>query len=258
MKKNDVASMTPDQHKAEIIKLLRSASHRHDLYRVFADSMEMIALALANAVDLAQFDAREARYMQIVKAYSKDEMMDLSHILPHLVAAFGIEYRDYLGEIYMGLELGNDARGQFFTPYDVSRLMARMNLDESLEQRIAERGFVTIHEPAVGSAGMVIGIAEALQERGINFQQCCHVTCLDVDIKTVHMAFIQLSLIGMPAVIVHGNTLTLETWGRWYTPFHILHGWEYRLRNTGPTAPYLPAADNGEHAAPLGQMELFA
>ena len=32
------------------------------------------------------------------------------------------------------------------------------------------------------------------------------------------MAYIQLSLYGIPAVVIHGNTLTMETWSHWYTP----------------------------------------
>jgi hypothetical protein len=33
-----------------------------------------------------------------------------------------------------------------------------------------------------------------------------------------------------PAIIVHGNTLTLETWSNWYTPAHIIGGWDWKLR----------------------------
>jgi hypothetical protein len=32
------------------------------------------------------------------------------------------------------------------------------------------------------------------------------------------MAYIQLSLYGIPAMVIHGNTLTMEEWDRWYTP----------------------------------------
>ena len=40
----------------------------------------------------------------------------------------------------------------------------------------------------------------------------------DIDIRCVWMAYIQLSLYGIPAVVIHGNTLTMETWSQWYTP----------------------------------------
>jgi len=32
------------------------------------------------------------------------------------------------------------------------------------------------------------------------------------------MAYIQLSLYGNPAVIIHGNALTVEEWSHWFTP----------------------------------------
>lgn len=40
----------------------------------------------------------------------------------------------------------------------------------------------------------------------------------DIDIRRVWMAYIQLSLYGIPAMVIHGNTLTMEEWDRWYTP----------------------------------------
>lgn len=41
----------------------------------------------------------------------------------------------------------------------------------------------------------------------------------DIDIRCVWMAYIQLSLYGIPAMVIHGNTLTMEEWDRWYTPY---------------------------------------
>jgi hypothetical protein len=43
--------------------------------------------------------------------------------------------------------------------------------------------------------------------------------------RCVHMAYVQLSLLGIPAVVVHGNALSLDVWGVWYTPAHVLVGW---------------------------------
>ncbi len=33
------------------------------------------------------------------------------------------------------------------------------------------------------------------------------------------MTYIQLSLYGIPAVVIHGNTLTQEAWSEWFTPY---------------------------------------
>jgi hypothetical protein len=56
------------------------------------------------------------------------------------------------------------------------------------------------------------------------------VTAVDVDPKCVHMSYLQFSLLHIPAVIIHGNSLSLEEFGRWYTPAHIMNGWNWKLR----------------------------
>ncbi len=85
-------------------------------------------------------------------------------------------------------------------------------------------------EPAVGAGGMVIATAEAFEDEGINYQQAMHVTCIDVDAAAVHMAYIQLSLLHIPAIIVHGNALINEQWGYWLTPAYVLGFWNSRLK----------------------------
>jgi hypothetical protein len=72
-------------------------------------------------------------------------------------------------------------------------------------------------EPAVGGA-MVIACAQALQDMGINYQQHMHVTAVDVDERVAHMAYVQFSLLHIPAIVVVGNSLSLDVRGVWYTP----------------------------------------
>lgn len=58
----------------------------------------------------------------------------------------------------------------------------------------------------------------AMQRKGIDYRRKSFFVAQDIDIRCVWMAYIQLSLYGIPAVVIHGNTLTMETWSRWYTP----------------------------------------
>lgn len=51
------------------------------------------------------------------------------------------------------------------------------------------------------------------------------------------MAYLQLSLLHVPAVIVHGNTLSPEEWSHWHTPAHILGFWNARLKNSDRLRP---------------------
>jgi type I restriction-modification system DNA methylase subunit len=142
---------------------------------------------------------------------------------------------DVLGDLYMSLDLGNERLGQFFTPFDVSKLTAQMTLDEAL-QRLERQLYITLAEPTCGSGGMILAFADAMREHGANYQKALHVSAQDIDITSVHMTYIQLSLAHIPALVVHGDTLTLEQRDVWATPAHILGGWEARLRTDVPTA----------------------
>jgi hypothetical protein len=125
-------------------------------------------------------------------------------------------------------------------------MMAAMSFGDQGKDLIRKRGFIRANEAAAGSGAMVIALAREMLSQGVNYQQHLHVTAVDVDIRAVHMAYLQLSLLHVPAVIVHGNTLSSEEWSNWYTPAHILGGWEWRLRRR--------AAEDGAHeiiAAPV-------
>ena len=120
-----------DAHQQAIVKLVKENSRRRHRYTVFKDFCELAALTFSNAVDRAQFEIREARYLQIVKGYQADEVARFPKMLACLTLSLEEGMSDCLGELFMALELGNSGAGQFFTPYPVSVLMAKMLCGEA-------------------------------------------------------------------------------------------------------------------------------
>jgi hypothetical protein len=169
---NDQSRPPPD-HQKELTKLISGLAYRHSQWQVFADFAEAAAIAVSNAVDLAQRESREARYMEIVKRYRPDELAKFPQMLGELTLALEEEPGDVLGRTFHDLELHNKWAGQYFSPYALCRMMAKMTLadDDGLRSKIAERGFVTAQEPAVGSGAMVIALAQEMKDAGINYQQ---------------------------------------------------------------------------------------
>lgn len=219
-------------HQAQLVRILRDAGRHRAPWEVFTDFVAMAALSIRNAVDRrdrAAWEAREADYMRRVGRYTKDEAMKLAQGLAHVVAGLEDGMQDFLGSLFMSLELGDAWKGQFFTPYELCLLMAKMT-GHDLEGPIARRGFVRVSDPCVGGGAMVIAQAQAMRDAGINYQQHMHATAIDVDLVAVHMAYVQLSLLHVPAVVVHGNSLSLEVWSEWPTPAHILGFWDAKLR----------------------------
>lgn len=237
-----------------LAKQITALSHRHSTWQVFGDFLEFSALAISNAVDLRQREKREARYMHAIGRYEREELGAFPAMLAEVVTQLEAKPRDVLGALFGELELANKWVGQFFTPQDVADMMARMVFTEGVAPLIAEHGYIRVMEPAVGGGAMVIAACNALKEAGYNYQRQMHVTAVDVDERAVHMAYIQLALLHVPAVIVHGNSLTLEEHAHWYTPAHILDGWGWRLARRAPAPPIAPAP-----AAPVeerGQLAL--
>jgi type I restriction-modification system DNA methylase subunit len=212
--------------------LLRSVSRRQDIWRVFSDFLEMSAVSVSNRFDLQRYTEREARYLQIVKQYDKNELTRIAQALGELALNLSEGYSDVLGRTFHDLELHNKYAGQFFTPYEISLMMAQITADGYAKERVRERGFITAVEPASGSGSTLIAFADALRGQGIDPTKQLHVTAVDIDIKCVHMAYLQMSLLGIPGVIIHGNSLTLEERSHWYTPAHIMGGWSQRLKNS--------------------------
>lgn len=42
--------------------------------------------------------------------------------------------------------------------------------------------------------------------------------CADIDLRCVHMTYLQLALAGVPAIVRHQDSLSREIWSVWKTP----------------------------------------
>lgn len=217
-------------HKREFGKLIELNARRHRKHEVFRDFCEMSAIALSNAVDLFQREKREARYMQIVQRYERDEVLRFSEMLAHVVEDLEAGFSDVLGSLFMQLELGDHWKGQFFTPYEVSYLMSSIVMGD-VRAEVEKKGFLLLNEPAIGGGAMMIAAADSMLKQGVNYQQHLHVTGIDLDETACHMAYIQLSLLHIPAIIIHGNALwpSEQTYGHWVTPAHVMGRWDAKL-----------------------------
>jgi hypothetical protein len=259
----------PSDNQRELVKLISVLGYRHGHWQVFADFVEMAAISVSNAIDLVQREKRETRYLEVVKRYKPDELSTFPKMFAMLTLALEDEPADVLGRTFHDLELHNKWAGQYFSPYPLCQMMAKMTLGDKaeIESKISERGFVTAMEPAAGSGAMVIALAHEMRDMGINYQQHLHITAVDVDPKCVHMSYLQFSLLHIPAVVVHGNSLSLEEFGHWHTPAHIMGGWRWKLKRqadgehpiaTVPEPEPQPVKPDGDKPpAPSSQLALF-
>lgn len=222
--------MTSTNHKSEFKKVIRELSRRHETWRVFTDFCHMTALSFFNVIP--RRDDIEERYQKIFEPYNEAERLLFPDLVANTVNALDQRMHDFLGELFMELELSNHWKGQFFTPYAICRLMAEFTVDGS-EEQIKRDGYATLHEPACGAGAMIIAYAESMLDRGLNSQTQLHVTAIDVSNTAAYMTFIQLSLLHIPAVVYVGNTISMEMRERLPTLAHHLGLWEILHPETG-------------------------
>ena len=207
------------------------ARHRHR-YEVFRDFVTLSALSVQNAMrdfmPADRYQALENQYLATVKRYGKDEATEFARLFARVVFLLNAEPRDILGQLYMELGLGNTNTGQFFTPPEVSELMARMTYGDEL--KAITRPFITLCEPACGAGGMILAFVKVMLSHGHNPAQRLWVQAIDVDRTAALMCYLQMSLWHIPGAVVVGNSLSLEVREVFYTPAHYLGMWGYRLK----------------------------
>jgi len=101
-------------------------------------------------------------------------------------------------------------KGQCFTPDSVCAMMAQIAV-EGLEKPTEVGRRIRISEPACGAGAMCVAVANELKSLDW-WPWHYHIYAVDVDWRCYAMCFLQLNLLGVPATVTHGNTLTLEEW----------------------------------------------
>ena len=193
--------------KEEIINTIVGMSGKYNPYVIFHDWVEMMAISIQNGCTVIRNDLyiqREKDFSEIQKKYCTDEQHKFSDMLGLLVLAYQDDgLCDYLGEIFMETGCGSGHTGQFFTPYHLALLDARIALVDYTGDKM-----ITLNEPTCGGGAMIIAAAQCLHEKGLNYQRLLNVYAQDLDWMAVYMCYVQLSLLGIRAVVVQGDTLS--------------------------------------------------
>lgn len=206
-------------------RILSRINYHADMYTVMSDFFAVAACEISRSVDLVTARQKNEFLAYVRKKYTDDEMSIFGSAFGETIRLFSTcGLNDWLGDLYMNSETSADKAGQFFTPYHVSKMIAKCVADQTIERIDNGENVVVVSEPACGSGGMILALCDVLQESGINYCEHVIADCSDIDQRCVHMAYVQMSLAGIPAVIRLQDTLSTETPGReWHTPALIFN-----------------------------------
>lgn len=213
-------SQSPKSAKDRLQDVIRSLGTTMGLNNAFTKFLELTATALGAELDPVNAKERNQQYEEAQKGLKPDEISEFARMAA-LMWMSVLEYQeepiDILGDIYHSLRLNNEWNGQFFTPENVARMMAMM-VNPVLKPGDSQE-YLTINEPTCGSGTMVIANIWAMKKNAFDYRKKAFFVAQDIDIRCVWMAYIQLTLYQIPAVVIHSNTLTMEEWSFWYTPY---------------------------------------
>lgn len=212
----------------DIIKRITASVYRFDKHQLISDVFECGAITISNMVDLIAKEEREKRYLQVIKKYQKEEQTLIAEIFSMIFALLSSvvydngRFYDNLGELFMRCNQGSSFAGQYFTPFQVSAMMARMIIGDEILEKAQNDGILTLNDSCCGGGGMMMAALDVLKNKyHINYTRNCFILCSDIDLRCVHMTYLQLALAGVPAIVKHQNSLTGETWSVWKTPAFI-------------------------------------
>jgi len=214
-------------HEKAFLKLFNQTARYHRRHQVFEDFISCSVIALENRLQFCE--KREQKYLRIVSRYEKPDVKNLAQLFAHVVNGLEEEPGDFLGRVFMQLEMGDKYRGQFFTPWSVGVMMARMQLG-NVEENFRDKPFITLSEPACGAGCMALAFASVLREAGYSPHRYLWVSATDIDPLAAGMAYIQLSLCGVAGEVVIGNALSDERRRVLRTTTHYWAGWSWKLQ----------------------------
>lgn len=184
-----------DDHQKAFLKIFNSLCGQFNRWQVWQDFVMVTAIEISNATDKQNSPERTKTYQTIVSKYSDAEQNKFAELLAEVI--MGMEQnpdQDFLGELYMLCELGNDASGQFFTPYDVCRCMVEISGGSNPAAENA--GFFSVSDPACGAGALLIAFANLCRRKNICYHDKVLFVAQDIDLTVGLMCYIQLSFLG--------------------------------------------------------------
>lgn len=220
--------------------VLAKVSYSHGVREVFTAFVRLAACAVAAGT-------REAEYAEESARWKREELQGFVDAFAALVDEMETQpFADILGPYYMETaqsQKGAQRGGEFHTPQHLCEVMAAMTWGDG--SACPKDGPIRVIEPACGAGATILAFAKVVPPE---VRRRLRVTATDVSRIACDMAFVNTTLWGVPCRIIHGNSLSLETWGSWPN-IHLVCPW--LLQTHGEDTP------QAVHVGPVGQQELF-
>ncbi len=229
-----------EDEEKEFITLFEQLCRSRSNWQVWSDLINVFACSISNSLDRVpeHFETREKEYEDCIQRLGSVEIAAKLFSMVILALERNPE-QDFLGKLYMKLKLGSHWKGQFFTPYNVSKAMAEMIIGDPLDE-LKNKEFISICDPTCGAGSMLIAAANCLKSKLECWQNLVLLIGQDIDRVVGLMCYVQLSLLGCAGYVRIGDSLLKPLTGNelfpkeiedtelWYTPIFLSEVWTAR------------------------------
>ncbi|MFA0846352.1 MAG: N-6 DNA methylase [Methanobacterium formicicum] len=180
--------------------LIGKLTSKHDLPRVFDDWMEYIVMG--HLTD---------KSMKWEKSYTKSDIKVLWEMYTEFVQVMNKklvsdkDWFDFPGSYYepcISTPYQREKSGQFFTPPEICKLMAMLNLGSSNLQP-----GMRVNDPTAGSGRNLLAVHV--------LRPGCYMVAEDIDYSCVLMCLINFLVHGVVGEVIWHDTLTQDFFGAW-------------------------------------------
>ena len=212
---------------SQTVKVTRGRISERDVFR---DFIVLSALQISALTDPVH-PKRTKLLGKLLESYEKAEQDALFHTFHKLVQTItqntetGI-YQDLFNVPYMECCTVKHSLKQDFSPSGVGNLIGQLVFEGHPE--LQPEGYMTLNDPTCGSGTLLLEAVGRFASKGFNPSEQLVIQASDVDAYCAQMTYIQLSLYGIPAVVIQGEVIAMEEYDRWYTPAYLWGKWVWR------------------------------
>ncbi len=156
------------KYESEFLELFKKLTCSRSSWQVWEDLVTVMACSISNAADRSpdKFKRWEEQYGQAIKNLGGMEIP--VQIFCTIVKPLEENPdQDFLGRLYMALNLGSHWHGQFFTPYHISEFMAETLINGDCQAEIEGKGYLSVCDPCVGAGALLIAAANVIKRQGL-------------------------------------------------------------------------------------------
>jgi type I restriction-modification system DNA methylase subunit len=199
-----------------------TAMRPHEAFRATIEILCCVTLA---TVQEYQTEELAQEFDEAMRAFERCGVKreQALHLAKDFMEAMASDGGDRLGDMAARLGTLYSGMGQFFTPTCVSKLLAQITLPDegTIRGHIERNGFIRSMDPAAGSGGLLIALAQRVRDAGFDPRFKLFVEATEKDPAAWRMCYVQLSAYDIPARVVLGDSLTLEQTRAAYTPAYF-------------------------------------